>query len=309
MEQDEDVDMTANSSPSTLKRNASNSSADHNSEKSDRLDEEVLEEEDYNRRERAVMERIEQEASARLDEEVMEEEERNRRERAVLKLLDQEEDARLDQEVLEEEERNRREKSVLALIEQEELANLDQEVRQEEEMNRKEREARKQMEQEFMKEKEREEREQLSIEEKEMLLIDRVISVLPHLPHFRQHLISKRRRLDGGHVMGDDVPDVNLFKDTIQNLESVIEKLKSDLTQMEAAHARGPAELGRWCQESKEETTIEFKEWMKSPSRKARKAENQDPRPSYRQSEYRKYGRQMCMPEVGFDGVSALSDV
>lgn len=251
MEQDKDVDMTVNSSPSTLKTNASNSSGDHTSEKADRLDEEVLDDE----------------------------------------------------------ERNRTEREVLELMRQEELADWDEKVRQEEELNRKEREARKQMGQDIIKEKEREEREQLSIEEKEMQIIDRAISVLPHLPHFRQHLISKRRRLDGDHVMVDEVPDVNLFKDTIQTLESVIEKLKSDLTEMEAARARGPAELGKWCQESKEETRTEFKEWMKSPSRKAEKAESQDARPSYCQSEYRRYGRQMCMPEIGFDGVAALSDM
>ena len=113
--------------------------------------------------------------------------------------------------------------------------------------------------------------------------------------------------MDGSYAELDNDQQIEQVKSRIQTIESIVDKLKSDLTEMEAAHAKGPTEFENWHQQSEKRTKEVLDTCMKPPSQEEPN-QGESTRP-LSQSEYQKYGRQMIMPEIGLEGSFALSSV
>ena len=119
--------------------------------------------------------------------------------------------------------------------------------------------------------------------------------------------------MDGSFAELDNDQHIEQVKCHIQSIESIVDKLKSDFTEMEAAHAKGPADFENWRQQSDKRTKEVLNTWMKPPLRgespsQEEPNQGESTRP-LSQSEYQKYGRQMIMPEIGLDGLFALYSV
>ena len=151
------------------------------------------------------------------------------------------------------------------------------------------------------------------MEEADLYSMEGLLQILPDLPSLLHHVSSKRLKMDGSYAELDNDQQIGQVKSHIQTIESIVDKLKRDLTEMEAAHAKGPAEFENWRQQSEKRTKEVLDTWIKPPSRgESPSQEESNQGESTRrlsQSEYQKYGRQMIMPEIGLEGLFALSSV